>query len=85
MSKQLACCTLYRGSGPLLYSYKPLEPRQGEPRQPSKAHEPLIVPNSPYWAALAPPPLAPMAYMIYILAESRYYQACDLRNPPEGF
>ena len=33
-------------------SYKPLEPRQGE-RSSNKAQYPLIVPNRPYWVALA--------------------------------
>ena len=37
-------------------SYEPLEPREGEPRQPNKAYEGLLVAIGPYEGLLGPFP-----------------------------
>ena len=51
---------------PRYISYKPLEPRPGEPSLPNKAEQGPIAPNSPHRpdsAALAPLPQALVAYV----------------------
>ena len=58
-----------------LPSYKPSEPKQGEPSLPGKG---LVSPNSPpvptgpYWVALAPLPWALVAYMMLLAGEAKY-------------